>query len=61
MGDKDDILKPNYVSNSTLGKERARYEDRPLVQQLYYDRWFKEYFKMQKGRYIDNMSLPGNL
>lgn len=35
--------------------------DRPLVQKIYYDTWFTEYFKMQSGRYIDNMQSPTNL
>lgn len=35
--------------------------DRPLVQKIYYDTWFSEYFKMQSGRYIDNMQSPTNL
>lgn len=46
MGDRKDILRPNYVTNDTLKAERERFSDRPLVQTLYYDRWFKEYFKM---------------
>jgi hypothetical protein len=58
MGDKEDILRLNYVTNETLAQERERYADRPLVQQLFFDRWFPAYFKMQTGRYIDNMMLP---
>jgi hypothetical protein len=58
MGDKENILRLNYVTNETLAKERERYADRPLVQQLFFDRWFPAYFKMQEGRYIDNMMLP---
>lgn len=46
MGDKVDILRPNYVTKETLEEERERYSDRPLVQQLFYDEWFKAYFQM---------------
>lgn len=59
FSDQEDILRPNYVTADTLAAERERYADQPLVQQLYHDIWFKEYFKgPQTGRYIDNMGLP---
>lgn len=58
MGDKEDILNPNYVTNETLSLERERFADRPLVQNIFYDEWFPAYFKLQKGRYIDNMMHP---
>lgn len=61
FGDKDDIEKPNYISRETFEEERERFSDRPLVQKIYYDIWFKEYFKLQDGRYIDNMQMASNL
>jgi len=45
MGDKEDILRPNFVSKENLAKERERYADRPLVQKLFFDIWFEAYFK----------------
>jgi len=58
FSDKEDILRPNYVTKDTIASERARYSDRPLVQWLFYDIWFPEYFKKQTGAYMDNMQLP---
>jgi hypothetical protein len=48
------------VTKETLASERERYADRPMVQKMWFDLYFNAYFKMQTGRYIDNMMLPGD-
>ena len=56
--DRNDILSPNKVTKETLKQVRDKYSFNPLGQKLYFDIWFKDYFKTYKGAYQDRLPDP---
>lgn len=53
MTDRKDILSPNYVTKDTIKEYRKKYDGKPLVQEIFFDNWFVQYFKTYGGRYAD--------
>jgi len=55
MTDRKDILSPNYVTADTLKNMRKKYNGKALVQEIFFDNWFVEYFKSYQGQYADRL------
>ena len=44
------------MTRDTIKQYRAKYNGKLLVQKIFFDKWFANYFKTYDGRYADRLA-----